>query len=111
MKSLDERFWDKVNKTESCWLWTASVDHNGYGRIRDGHKMRGAHRVSWEIKNGPIPEKLEIDHLCKCCCCVNPDHLEAVTKLENVRRSDAGYNTPLARRNRQKTHCPRGHSY
>ena len=64
-----------------------------------------AHRVSWELLVGPIPEGLELDHLCRNHGCVNPDHLEPVTHAVNVRRGRGG--TSWA----QKKHCPQGHPY
>lgn len=76
--------------------------------IHDG-KMRLAHRVAYEIHVGPIPDGLEIDHLCRVRCCVNPDHLEPVTHRENMRRSPS-WNS-VGRRQKAKTHCPKGHPY
>ena len=74
-----------------CWLWTAS--HNvqtGYGQmhvIRDGRKHTvAAHRIAYELLVGPIPDDMEIDHLCRNRWCCNPEHLEVVTRSENVRR-------------------------
>lgn len=98
---VSTRFWQKVVKTESCWLWAATRTRAGYGHIKGDHgKLVLAHRLSYEWAFGPIPEGLEIDHLCRVTSCVNPAHLEAVTPLENMRR----------RRN-AKTHCPQGHEY
>src|SRR5688572_10084476 len=95
--TLQERFDSKyVPITESgCWIWTASTDREGYGRIGVNRINRHAHRVSWELKHGPIPDSrpktraalLTIDHLCRVRCCVNPDHMEVVTLAENLRRS------------------------
>lgn len=98
--------------TESgCWLWTASVKPpKGYGQIgvRAG-VVRCAHAVSYELFVGPIPLGLEIDHLCRVTCCVNPKHLEAVTHLENMHRSTAA--EAVRARHRAVTNCPRGHPY
>ena len=83
------RFWARVHKTESCWLWTGSQSAGGYGRMRwPGlpHAMC-AHRISYLLSVGPIPEGMEIDHLCFNPRCVRPDHLEPVTSKENVRRA------------------------
>ncbi|MCG7596313.1 HNH endonuclease [Mycobacterium sp. PSTR-4-N] len=73
------RFWQKVNKTESCWEWTAYKNSAGYGKFRLDGESRLAHRVSFEWANGPIPEGMEIDHICHNPGCVNPAHLRLAT--------------------------------
>ena len=99
-----ERFWAKVRKTDTCWEWTAQRNW-GYGRFALTHrKMVRAHRFSYELHKGPIPQGLVIDHLCRNKACVNPDHLELVTNRENVLR---GVGTSAV--NAKKTHCKRGH--
>lgn len=103
--TLEERFWIKVNKTETCWLWTAFLDNKGYGKFQVGKQSQRAHRFSYELLVEPIPQGLQIDHLCKIRNCVNPAHLEAVTLQENVRRSSVGSNF------RDRTHCANGHEY
>jgi hypothetical protein len=104
-----ERFWPKVDKNgpNGCWVWTASKCSAGYGRFVPVfyQSPQLAHRYAYELLVGPIPEGLQIDHLCRNPSCVNPTHLEPVTQLENVRRGDAGKNQT------SKTHCPRGHEY
>jgi hypothetical protein len=100
----EERFWAKVDKTDSCWLWTAGASE-GYGRFRVSRPTRrtlAAHRVAYEWLVGPIPDGLQLDHLCRNPSCVNPDHLEPVTNRENGRRGIKGELT---------THCPQGHPY
>jgi hypothetical protein len=86
-KTLAERFWPKVNKTETCWLWTASSHEFGYGVIgcpdRPGRTLR-AHRVSYEFAHGPIPEGLQVLHKCDVPACVNPDHLFLGKDQDNV---------------------------
>ena len=89
---------DRVRWTESgCWEWTGAHTKAGYAAIRDGY----LHRLSYEHFIGPIPDGLEIDHLCRNRGCCNPLHLEAVTHAENMRRGFWG----------AKTHCPKGHPY
>lgn len=88
-----------------CWLWAKYLNSDGYGVINVDHHNWVAHRASYIAHRGPIPDGLEIDHKCRVRCCVNPDHLEAVTKVVNVRRSTA------ADRHKKITHCPKGHPY
>lgn len=87
-----------------CWIWTAEV-RGGYGRFWDGQRKRQAHAFAYEHLSGPIPDGLEIDHLCRNRACVNPAHMEPVTSAENNRRAD-----PCKAR-RALTHCPQGHPY
>lgn len=83
-------FWAKVDPTGFCWNWTAGKCGQGYGGFNvnsnAGRKKLQAHRVSYTTLVGPIPEGLEIDHLCRNTSCVNPDHLEPVTHTENQLR-------------------------
>lgn len=106
--TLWDRFWLKVDAEGDCWLWTATVNHHGYGQIGTvGRKLGMAHRVGYELLVGPIAPGLELDHLCRNPRCVNPDHLEPVTHAENMRR--APWTAPNSKR--AKTHCPHGHPY
>lgn len=105
-RPLEERLWSKVDASGDCWLWTAHVA-DGYGYIRDGTKTCRVHRVVWELLVGPIPDGMQLDHLCRVRRCVNPDHLEPVTGRENRLRSPIHWSGVLAR----KTHCKRGHEF
>lgn len=93
--SPQERFWAKVEKTETCWLWTAST-RNGYSWLGLDGRCEYGHRLVYEWLVGPIPEGLHIDHLCRNRACVNPAHLEAVSQRENNVRSG------IARREKRK---------
>jgi len=102
-----ERFDAKVEPEPNtgCWLWSGADSGKGYGKFWDGERLTLAHRYAYERHVGPIPDGLQIDHLCRVRCCVNPDHLEAVTQQENVRRGEAGKYLS------DRSHCQRGHAY
>ncbi len=101
MKKLPDRLERQIEycPTSGCWLWIAA-SARGYGRVDVNGKLSQAHRVVYEILRGPIPDGLQLDHLCRVRCCVNPDHLEPVTLAENVRRGI--YLTTI---------CKRGHKW
>jgi hypothetical protein len=82
----EERFWPKVEKTDTCWLWRGSHTNLGYGQFRSNGRNVLAHRWSYAKAKGEIPAGLNLDHLCRTPACVNPDHLEAVTQMVNLRR-------------------------
>lgn len=77
----------------ACWIWTGQLNERGYGLIRS-KLSRLAHRAVWIETNGPIPDGLEIDHLCRQRDCVNPTHMELVTRSENMRRAYALHAAP-----------------
>lgn len=80
------RFWERVEKTPTCWLWHGKFNGVGYGQLHIGQVSFLAHRFSYELVFGPIALGLHIDHLCRNRRCVNPAHLEPVTMQENLRR-------------------------
>jgi len=110
------RFWPKVDKTRGygpkgdCWIWKGGKTSSGYGVFYFGKRLIMAHRVSFFFHHGNFPEKpLELDHLCRVHSCVNPLHLEAVTRKVNTLRGLAG--TVNAKRMLSRTHCANGHPY
>lgn len=102
-----DRFLAKVDRSEDgCWRWTGSL-RAGYGLFRDEDgRITGAHRWYYEHANGAVPEPLVLDHLCRNRECVNPAHLEPVTRKENALRG-----VGVGALNAKKTHCPHGHEY
>ena len=116
MTTTVERFEDKyIPVTESgCWLWIGAIGSTGYGNFKNGNRTVKAHRFSYELAKGKIPDGLHLDHLCRVSCCVNPNHLEPVTPKENIRRG-IGVGKVIGEiwklENLSKTHCPHGHPY
>lgn len=91
---------------DPCWLWTGAPNGTGYGRILVSGRRMMAHRFSYETYVGPIPQGLDLDHLCRVTLCVNPAHLEPVTNVENTMRG-MGKGAVYARRD----HCKNGHPF
>ena len=106
-------FWRHVPERPegACWIWRGGLMHNGYGRFNLPptelkRPSAAAHRLAYELLIGPVPDSLDMDHLCRVRACVNPAHLEPVTRSENLRRSES----TVIGSNIRKTHCIRGHS-
>jgi len=111
------RFWNKVNKNGPipdyspnlgpCWIWMAAHDGNGYGQFSlwPLPNIR-AHRFSYQVIVGPVPDGLQLDHMCRVHRCVNPSHLHPVTKRDNVLLGQG-----VSAQNARKTHCVNGHPF
>lgn len=99
-------FWSQVRDDGGCWIWVGSIANTGYGQWKDNGRPMSAHRWAYEFMVGPVPDGLQLDHLCRNRACVNPWHLEPVTIRVNLLRGDT-----LAAANVAKTHCPQGHPY
>ena len=95
-----------VDSVSKCWNWNGSHTRKGYAKFWWNNKTELAMHFSYETFVGPIPEGLEPDHLCKNKGCSNPDHLEAVTRRENLVRGDSPVGI-----NARKTHCTNGHVF
>lgn len=93
-------------RPNGCWLWTGAISRGGYGVFRLNGKAANAHRVSYQHHRGQVATGLDLDHLCRVRHCVNPKHLEPVTRRVNLARGDKPF-----RPGTLKTHCPQQHSY
>ena len=113
---LPSRFWEKCipEPNSGCWLWIGATDRAGYGRIQRGRPVigtTGAHRFAYLALSGDVPVGLDLDNLCRTPCCVNPSHLEPVTRSTNVRRGlrPAQLGREVVQRGLERTHCKHGH--
>ena len=108
-RTLTERLFHRVRLSSTCWIWTGRPIAGGYGLISLTNRagVKYVHRLSYELFVGPVPAGHEIHHTCHNKVCVNPAHLELVTRRTHVHLTPgcASY------RNAQKTHCPKGHPY
>ena len=95
-----------IGEPDTCWPWPKYLKPNGYGFLRVVGKNKYVHRLSYEMFVGPIPEGMTIDHLCKMRHCINPAHMEVVTRGENSLRGESPFS-----QNARKTHCKHGHEF
>lgn len=117
MQPITDRFWQKVDKntTSGCWEWRSSIRGNGYGAFfthlhPEGRKCHGAHRYSWGLFNGAIPEGLLVLHKCDNRICVNPDHLFLGSHVDNMQDCAAKGRVKTIGQS-MKTHCVNGHEF
>lgn len=108
-RPVQERFWDHVDKTDTCWIWKTGAP-GSYPKIhlgeKEGSKRAFAHRLSYSWFVGPIPEGFHVHHECRETRCVNPQHLKAVSPSEHLHLGPT-----FQAANRKKTHCPQGHEF
>lgn len=113
-RDVSFRFAEKVfvNEFTGCWIWRGCTGEGGYGQFQAAdlsgapNCVQPVHRVAYESFYGPIPEGLDLDHLCSRRNCVNPRHLEPVTRRENLMRGDT-----IPARKAAQTHCGKGHEF
>lgn len=106
---LPRRAWKKITPCpmSGCWLWIGKWQHQGYGiACLPNRASQVAHRWVYRMLVGEVPAGLDLDHLCRVRCCVNPAHIEPVSHRENILRGDT-----FGARNVTLTHCPSGHEY
>jgi hypothetical protein len=105
--TIAQRLFQRVEITDTCWLWAGSKTPRGYGHMSWRHELLYTHRIAYELCVGPIPDDFTIDHRCCNPPCCRPDHLDAVRLRVNILRSP----TALAAINARKTHCKRDHEF
>ena len=104
-RNLSDRFWEKVEigRANNCWPWRAHLHEFGYGLINIDGVPRRAHRVAYELEVGPVPKNHDLHHLCENRRCVNPKHLEPLSRSAHMAQTPAWIGN--------KTHCSKGHEY
>ena len=109
---INQRFWLKVRKTGTCWLWTGAHKPTGYGDAWYRNRRQNAHRVAWQLLRGRIPKGKFVLHQCDTPACVNPGHLflgtQKVNMTDCIQKGRFSYNSPPQA---QWTHCRRGHEF
>ena len=95
-----------IDPETGCLLWTGTLNNGGYGEIKANGRTSKVHRVMWQMLEGPIPDGMELDHLCRVRSCASIAHLEVVTRQVNTLRGES----PAAAHARQ-THCDSGHEF
>ena len=105
---VEERAWKKIETIPECgcWMWVGATKKKGYGSFAVGGVSFGAHQVIYALYKGLVPKGLQLDHLCRVRSCVNPDHLEPVTSLENRLRGES-----LVFKASRSSYCKNGHIY
>lgn len=106
IESTKKRILSKVKVVNGCWEWQGTKGKFGYGQTYYVDRTRNAHRVSFMVFKDMDVEGLDIDHMCRNIACVNPEHLQKVTRRTNLLIGNT-----IARKNAEKTHCPSGHEY
>lgn len=102
MTNLQQKLLDRVShKQDGCWIWGGSTTRGGYGTVSFSECKTTAHRAAYLAWKGPLEPYQHVDHLCNNTRCINPEHLEAVTHQENVRRGSKA----------RQTHCIHGHEF
>jgi hypothetical protein len=105
-KTPEERFWNQVNKTDSCWLWNGYINKYGYGHVGQNGRPRRVHIVSWEWHNGrKVKDGFHIHHICKNKLCVNPNHLEELSANDHW---DQTLNS-IKDKKESRNYCKHGH--
>jgi hypothetical protein len=104
LRPVEERFWEKVDKTGDCWVWKAHLLYNGYGRFSINLKTEYSHRVAWFLEHGEWPKGKHVTHICDNPACVRPDHLVLGTVEDNM----ADRNAKKRQYNHKKLHCRHG---